>query len=119
VVNSRVLRNTVTEPVQQSSGNGANPDLSGTVDNLKAYPNPITDEVTVTANLGSVQDVLTLRLLDVSGKTLMVRQFSKVPAGVWMQRVQVGRYTEKPGIYILQVIGSDRRPVTYKLIRSR
>lgn len=97
------------------------PDIQGIdqISNLKVYPNPVEDQISVSANFASNQDLISIRILDVSGRTMFAQNFNNVPSGNWNQRIQLGRYINKPGMYMLQIIGSDKKPKTYKLLKAK
>lgn len=90
-------------------------DLTST---LSAYPNPFKDQLYVTAGFAEVQPRLTVKILDMSGRTVFTQEFRNVPAGKWNQELNTDNRIQQRGLYILQVIGNDtKKPVSIKIIR--
>lgn len=60
--------------------NSLSTDIKSPLDNIKIYPNPVTDQLNLTYNLKKESNV-NIKLLDVLGNEIMVLLSKKVPAG--------------------------------------
>ncbi len=73
------------------------PELAG--NRLSVFPNPADREVQVRLNLNAPSDLVELKVMDVSGRTLLVRQFEDMQSGDLS--LDVGNFPN--GSYLLKV----------------
>jgi hypothetical protein len=96
-----MITNRTTEAVQEQTSNFA----------LKAYPNPTTSGFTIVAESNNAKDKIAVRVLDLYGRTVEIRQ--NVISG---QTFKMGDQY-RPGIYFIEMIqGSNRNQL--KLIKQ-
>ncbi|MET0635109.1 MAG: fibronectin type III domain-containing protein [Chitinophagaceae bacterium] len=90
------------------------------ITNAGVYPNPFTNRVTVSATFEQTQENVSIRISDLTGRTIYLQSFGNVQRGVWNQQIDLSGKSLKPGVYILQVDGADRTkpPVIFKLIKT-
>jgi chitodextrinase len=86
---------------------------------LGVYPTPFNNQLTVSAEFTQPQSQVTVRIVDVSGRTVWSRQYREVPQGRWTQSLDLSGTTAPAGVYFLQLHTADsRQPAHVKLQRS-
>ncbi len=85
-----------------------------------ANPNPFRDHVTVSAHFETVQERVTVRMIDATGKVVVTKYIGQVQKGQWNYRLDVSDKNLKSGVYFLQVLSpaSDQPPASLKLIKT-
>ncbi len=92
--------------------------LSSVSDQLVVVsPNPFTNELIVTINLGINESLLSLKMFDSHGATIMTKEFGGLKQGYQSVQMNVPGYLSK-GVYILQVSTGDSRPFYTKIIKQ-
>lgn len=71
------------------------------VEKLVAYPNPVKDVLNIRFNLKEDKDV-SIRLLDVTGKELIVSKLGSLSSGVYNQQFNTSNYNS--GIYFIEFL---------------
>lgn len=74
---------------------------------LNVYPNPFRDDVHIKLNLAKSASKIVIKVTDLSGKVVMLRELTNIPKGVWQQSSGLSSKNLAPGIYIMQVLGLD------------
>lgn len=80
VLKSSFRSNTLSNKAPVKTLNTLNAEVQSPLDNVKIYPNPVTDQLNLTYNLKKESNV-NIKLLDVLGNEIMVLLSKKVPAG--------------------------------------
>lgn len=107
--NDKAKTNNLEAPLQISS-----------VTRLNVYPNPFGDHVNISAQFGKEQKQISIRVMDMNGRTVMMRNIDNVSKGTWQYSLNFDDRQLKPGVYLLQIITADKSsPVTFKLIKSQ
>ncbi|HEY8389166.1 MAG TPA: fibronectin type III domain-containing protein, partial [Parasegetibacter sp.] len=89
------------------------------VTKLQVFPNPVIDEIKVSAVFEKAQSNVSLRVMDLAGRTVYTQNFGKAQGGSWTQRLNLGKHLNKPGVYLLQITGDEKsKPATFKLLKS-
>ncbi len=79
---------------------------------LNVYPNPFRDDLAVKMNLANNVSKLVIKVTDVSGRTIITREYANVPKGSWLQSVGLNNEKIAPGIYFIQVQGTTDKILT-------
>lgn len=74
---------------------------------LNVYPNPFRDDVMIKLNLAKSASKVVIKVTDMSGKVVMLKEVANLPKGVWQQSSGLSTKNLAPGIYIIQVQGLD------------
>jgi hypothetical protein len=99
---------TAEEQVQQDS--------AATVQ-VQAYPNPLDNDVLLSAPLHKAVPELVVQVYEPSGTMLSTRRFANVPKGLWQQRIPI---TGRSGLYFVRISGlPDGRNQTIRLIKRK
>lgn len=72
---------------------------------VSVFPNPFTDAVTVQAPVRTKISLLSVKITDMSGRVISLRQFRNVPAGTWQQQISLKDLGLNIGTYFMQVDG--------------
>ncbi len=94
----------IVSPIRPAFANAADSTdslpLSST---LLTYPNPFHDNVTVKLDLPKSVNKVRLVIADANGRVLRQQEFGNLPAGTWLQSVNLGNLPR--GIYFINVYG--------------
>jgi predicted esterase len=84
-----------------------------------AYPNPFVDNVTVKFDLQQNVSKFTLVIADVSGRIVQKQEFSDVPAGPWVQTLNLSSLGT--GTYYVKVLGlpAGQAVETFKVVKVK
>lgn len=94
-------------PDGSTTANGVDGNNSLQKSKLSVYPNPFRDDVLIKLNLAKSASKVVIRVTDLSGKVVMLREVTNVPKGVWQQSSGLSSKNLAPGIYIIQVLGVE------------
>ncbi len=81
-------------------------------DEIRVYPNPVTDESIITFNLSSGEQA-DIRILDISGRTITLLNTTNTTSGINQAAINSKDYT--PGLYFVQ-LSSNKKLITKKLV---
>lgn len=81
-------------------------------DEIRVYPNPVTDESIITFNLSSGEQA-DIRILDISGRTITLLNTTNTTSGINQVAINSKDYT--PGLYFVQ-LSSNKKLITKKLV---
>lgn len=96
------------------------PETASVVTQLKGYPNPFVDNVTLQFSLAKSVPKMAIVVMDLTGKPLFREELSNVPAGKWQQTLNLGSRIQNPGTYIIYVTGlPGEAPKTFKISKVR
>jgi hypothetical protein len=85
---------------------------------LGAFPNPFTDNITVSFDFKQNVSTFAVVFVDMSGRVIQENQFSDVPAGTWIQNIDVSRFPT--GTYVMQILGvTGDKIVPFKLVKIK
>ncbi|MBI3138201.1 MAG: T9SS type A sorting domain-containing protein [Sphingobacteriales bacterium] len=100
------------------SRNPVNSEVSGEV---AVYPNPFTDAINVSLYVTGENEKVLIRLIDMSGKQVFIREFAGLQQGDWKQQLTIPGEQLAPGVYLLEVSGADKKlpPKIFKLVKNR
>lgn len=80
------------------------------------YPNPFVNYINVSLNLLENQEKVSIRVLDVTGKPVIVKDITGLQKGVSVQRVTLPA-TLPVGVYLVQVITNENNKAVPKVIK--
>jgi hypothetical protein len=84
---------------------------------VQAYPNPVDNDVLLSAPLHKAVPELVVQVYEPSGTMLSTRRFANVPKGLWQQRIPL---TGRSGLYFVRISGlPDGRNQTIRLIKRK
>lgn len=89
-------------------------------DTLKVYPNPFKETITIELLLTSGEEVISLSVVDISGKTIYTIDTSSLTAGrnyITCQPTGIDGSDLKPGFYILHYI-TNKRKYSLKIVKN-
>lgn len=69
------------------------------------YPNPFTDDLTIKLSLSKNVPKLVIRITDMNGKAVFVKELSGLARGEWKQSLGVNGSYFVPGVYFIQIQG--------------
>jgi chitodextrinase len=82
-----------------------NPVIAPVQGTINAYPNPFTNDITLSIPVTQQIPELMVRVADVSGRIISAQQFKEVPQGIWQQRILVNGSSLQPGVYFIHIAG--------------
>lgn len=82
------------------------------------YPNPFNTFVNLSITLKKPVTKAVIRLVDLTGRTVMVKDLGSLNAGTYNQRVDLGAQVLAKGIYLLQLSTDSKPGKTVKLIKN-
>jgi len=88
------------------------------VTGVSVYPNPFLDYINLQTNFSQQQALVTVQLFDQAGRLILNQQYRNVSAGRWVQRISLPQTALKAGVYILRIIGDDKKPHSIKLVKN-
>jgi len=74
---------------------------------VSVYPNPFRDDVLIKLSLAKNTPKVVIRVTDISGKVVALKELSNVPQGISQQSPGLNSRNLAPGIYIIQVLGLE------------
>ena len=74
---------------------------------VSVYPNPFRDDVLIKLSLARNTPKVVIRVTDISGRVVALKELSNVPRGVSQQSPGLNSRNLAPGIYIIQVLGLE------------
>ncbi|MGN6438463.1 MAG: PA14 domain-containing protein, partial [Agriterribacter sp.] len=84
------------------------------------YPNPFTDDLTIKLSLSKNVSKLVVRITDINGKAVFVRELSGLTRGQWKQSLGVNGSHLLPGIYFIQIQGIPGETIPpIKVLKTR
>jgi methionine-rich copper-binding protein CopC len=112
---------TVTPAVTARAATSLSLDATTTVEvteKVTAYPNPFKDDVTLTISTQAAISKVGIKVFDLSGRPVVVKEVSNVPQGT--SQINVGLDSRlTPGVYLLQIRNGDNGKVqVIKLVRK-
>lgn len=116
IVNQAVVSNEIvaTTQVQNLSITPVTNKLSAT--EVSIYPNPFVNYINVSLNLAENQDKVSIRVLDVTGKPVVVKEITGLSKGASLQRIVIPS-TLPVGVYMVQVITKENDKLAPKVIK--
>ncbi len=82
----------------------------------KAYPNPFSDYINLSFELAERQEKITIRLMDMSGNAVFIKELPSAPQGVSQQKVLLPGNLPR-GVYLLQVITTQKGQHVLQVIK--
>lgn len=79
---------------------------------IKVFPNPFTDDVSVSFSMEKPTDKLKLIVTDLSGRTLFTKDIQNLPQGMSQQKLGIAGKNLPKGIYLVRVVGSEGNQLT-------
>lgn len=86
---------------------------------VTAFPNPFISDISVRLSLGKPAEKLTVILSDISGRTIFRKEMSNVPQGTSQFKLDYDGRRLAPGMYLVSLIGIDKKPVVIKVLKNR
>lgn len=117
----------VTNPGKKNENNDPNKlnslslqQQTNIITKLTAFPNPFNNRITISAQFEKAQKQVVVRVLDITGRTVVSRNVENVTQGMWQYPLNFDDRSLKPGIYILQILTESKSsPVVFKLIKTQ
>lgn len=101
-----------TRVKQETEDNGT----GVTVENV--YPNPFDNFVNLYIRQQQPNTRILLRLVDMNGRLIMVKDLGNRGSGVYLDRIDLGNKQLNRGVYLLQILSADKPVKTIKLMKN-
>jgi predicted esterase len=87
---------------------------------ISAYPNPFTNDVTLSIPVKQNIPSLLVKVTDISGRIISIQRFKDIRSGIWQQRINLDNNDLQPGIYLLQIEGlPENKLQVIKLVKRK
>ncbi len=87
---------------------------STTIQSIKAYPNPVINDLQVTFDL-AVSTALSIRVMNASGHLVSTVNTSKLMAGE--QQISIDLQDQTPGAYFIEVVEGDQLISSFNVVK--
>lgn len=84
----------------------------------KAFPNPFNSFINLYYNQQQADTRVTVRLLDVTGRLILIKDLGIRGKGQYMERIDLGNKQLNNGVYFLQVVSENKPVKTIKLMKN-
>ncbi|HEY0608461.1 MAG TPA: T9SS type A sorting domain-containing protein, partial [Chitinophaga sp.] len=84
----------------------------------KAFPNPFNSFINLYYSQQQPDTRVTVRLLDVSGRLILIKDLGIRGRGQYMERIDLGNKQLNHGVYFLQVLSENKPVKTIKLLKN-